>query len=213
MGLLLLPRLLGDHAEVGLDHVAVLAADRFALRFHEVAGEARWELAPVAGLEQHVRRQVAFGHRAGLDGRALALAGHVGHRVLAGHLALAGRAALPHRLRLGLRRGGHRLARFALTLALFRLALALTLLGLALTLALLRLTLLTLLALLALGHLRLPLAVERVERLGEELGGRVGERAAFGRALGLAFGLALLLAARLRELLGVGLDGGLSGLV
>src|SRR6185436_2598054 len=157
MGLLLLPRLLRDHAEVGLDHVAVLAADRFALRFHEVAGEARRELSPVAGLEQHVRRQVAFGHRAGLDGRALALAGHVGHRILAGHLALAGRAALPHRLRLRLGGGGHRLAGLALS------GLALTLALLRLALALLGLTLLALLAL-ALRHLGLALAVERVER-------------------------------------------------
>src|SRR3954466_774088 len=89
MGLLLLPGLLGDHAEVGLDHVAVLAADGFALGLHQVACEARGQLAPVAGLEEDVGGQVAFGHLAGLHGSALALAGRVGHRVLAGLLALA----------------------------------------------------------------------------------------------------------------------------
>src|ERR1700681_3302982 len=99
--LLLLSRLFGDDSEVSLDHVAVFAADGFALGFHEVAREARRQLAPIAGLEQRVSRQVAFTHRARLHGRPLALAGLVRHRVLAGLLALARRAALAHRGGLG----------------------------------------------------------------------------------------------------------------
>src|SRR5262249_46300860 len=158
-----------------LHHVAVFAADRFALRFREILREPRGQLAPVAGLQQHVGRELALREGAGLHRRALALAGHVGHRILAGHLALAGGAALPHRLRLGLRGGGHRLARFAL--ALLRLALTLSLFGFALALTLLGL------ALLALAQVGLTLRVERVERLREEFGGGIGKRAAFGRAL------------------------------
>src|SRR5882672_130258 len=193
IGLLLLPRLFRDDLEIGLDHMAVLAADRLALGLHQVAREARRELAPVAGLEERVG-QGGFALRAGLDRGALALAGRVGHRVLAGHLALARGAALAHRGRLRLRGGGHRLGGVALallgltlTLALFRLALALTLLGFA-------------------------LAVERIQRLGEELRGRVGERTAL-RAGSRAFGLLTLLAAGIRQRLGLGFDRGLRGLV
>src|SRR5882672_1490503 len=184
IGLLLLPRLFRDDLEIGLDHMAVLAADRLALGLHQVAREARRELAPVAGLEERVG-QGGFALRAGLDRGALALAGRVGHRVLAGHLALARGAALAHRGRLRLRGGGHRLGGVAL--ALLGLTLALTLLGFA-------------------------LAVERIQRLGEELRGRVGERTAL-RAGSRAFGLLTLLAAGIRQRLGLGFDRGLRGLV
>src|SRR5882672_8913813 len=184
IGLLLLPRLFRDDLEIGLDHMAVLAADRLALGLHQVAREARRELAPVAGLEERVG-QGGFALRAGLDRGALALAGRVGHRVLAGHLALARGAALAHRGRLRLRGGGHRLG-----------GVALALLGLTLTLAL----------------FGFALAVERIQRLGEELRGRVGERTAL-RAGSRAFGLLTLLAAGIRQRLGLGFDRGLRGLV
>src|SRR5438045_8939542 len=70
--LFLLAGLLRDHAEVGLDHVTVLTADRLALRLNEVERELRLQLAPVAGLAQGVGRKLALRARAGLTGGASA---------------------------------------------------------------------------------------------------------------------------------------------